>query len=129
MTLHPVTDFDSAAPIGEIIVSRHAATIEWLRAEYPHLAAAPVLASATPADVAGRHVWGNVPLHLAAVSRTVYAIEFRGPAPRGAEYTIDDMRAAGVHVRRYTVYATDDLAAAVGAHSSDAVGEAIARRA
>lgn len=105
MTLHPVTDFDSAAPIGDIIVSRHAATIAWLRAEYPHLASAQVLASAGVADVVGRNIWGNVPLHLAAAARTVYAVEFHGPAPRGAEYTADDMRAAGAHVRRYTVTA------------------------
>lgn len=112
-----------------IIVSRHVGTIEWLRAEYPHLAAAPILASADVADVAGQHIWGNVPLHLAAASRTVYAVEFSGQAPRGAEYTVDDMRAAGAHVRRYTVYVTDDLAAVVAADSSDVVGDAIARRA
>ncbi len=86
-----------------IIVSRHPAAIAFIRAERPELADAPVLASATVADVAGRHVYGNVPLGLAVHADGVTTVEFAGPPPRGAEYGIAEMRAAGAHLATYTV--------------------------
>ena len=51
------------------------------RADPPDLI--PVIASATPADVAGKEVYGNLPLHLAALTAEVWAIEFAGAAGRG----------------------------------------------
>jgi putative CRISPR-associated protein (TIGR02620 family) len=88
-----------------IIVTRHAGALEWLRRHHPALAEAPVLASATPDDVRGRVVIGNVPLHLAAEAAEVLAIEFSGTPPRGADYSADDMEAAGARLRRYRVTA------------------------
>jgi hypothetical protein len=67
----------------------------------------PVLASATPDDVRGKTVAGNLPLHLAALCQTVYAIEFDGPPPRGQEYTLADMHAAGARLVPYRVTALD----------------------
>lgn len=74
----------------------------------------PVLASATADDVRGKVVYGTLPLHLAALAVKVHAIEFpdypherdeegnvtrgymNGPLlPRGAEYTLAEMDAAG----------------------------------
>jgi putative CRISPR-associated protein (TIGR02620 family) len=88
-----------------VIVSRHPGALEWLREHHPQVAEAPVVASATPDDVRGRVVIGNVPLHLAAQAAEVWAIEFDGPPPRGAEYSAEDMEAAGARLRRYRVTA------------------------
>ena len=88
-----------------IIVSRHPAAIEFIRAAGPEFMDAPVLASASPDDVRGRIVGGNLPLHLAALAAEVVAIEFDGPAPRGAEYGLAEMVAAGVRLARYKVVA------------------------
>lgn len=88
-----------------VIVSRHPAAIEFIRAERPEFAGAPVLESASASDVAGKVVAGNLPLHLAAWARKVLAVEFTGQAPRGAEYTLADMRAAGARLRAYRVEA------------------------
>ena len=93
-------------PENIVIVSRHPAAIEFVRR---HLAArgidaakVPVIAQAGPDDVRGMDVYGNVPMHLAALARCVWCIEFNVP-PRGAEYTISDMEAAGARLRAYTV--------------------------
>jgi hypothetical protein len=63
----------------------------------------PVLTQAGPDDVRDRTVYGNVPLHLAALAREVYAIEFAGTPPRGQEYTLTDMLAAGSRLVPYVV--------------------------
>lgn len=86
-----------------VIVTRHPGAVAWLRAQVPALADAPVLADASRADVANRHVYGVVPLSLADAAWRVTAIVFDGAPPRGAEYTADDMRAAGARLVTYTV--------------------------
>lgn len=63
----------------------------------------PVLVEATPEQVAGKTVYGNLPLHLAAMANIVFAIEFKGSAPRGAEYGVAEMRAAGARLMPYVV--------------------------
>jgi hypothetical protein len=86
-----------------IIVSRHPATVEFVRAERPEFADAAVLASVTPDDVRGAHVIGNLPLHLAALCGRYEAVEFSGTPPRGAEYGIDEMRRSGAYLAEYKV--------------------------
>jgi hypothetical protein len=86
-----------------IIVSRHAGAVEFVRRELPEFADAPVLASVTAADVHGAEVAGNLPLDLAAQADVVYAITFAGQPPRGQEYTLDDMDAAGASIRGFVV--------------------------
>lgn len=81
-----------------VIVSRHPAAIDFIREELPEFTDAPVMASVTPDDVRGKVVAGNLPLHLAAVAATVYAVEFSGAPPRGAEYGVAEMRAAGAQI-------------------------------
>ena len=88
-----------------LIVSRHPAAVEFLRAECPEFADVPVLASATPDDVRGKIVGGNLPLALAASAAEVVAIEFGGAPPRGTEYGLVEMRAAGARLARYSVTA------------------------
>lgn len=86
-----------------IIVTRHTGAIAWLREENPALATCQVIESPTADDVRDREVVGNVPMHLAAVAHAVTAIEFEGAPPRGAEYGVEEMRAAGARLVRYVV--------------------------
>lgn len=88
-----------------IIVSRHPAAIKFIRAEAPEFADALVVEQATVADVTGAIVAGNLPFYLAALAAQVVAVEFAGTPPRGAEYGVEEMRAAGARLRRYTVAA------------------------
>lgn len=88
-----------------IIVSRHPAAINFIRATAPAFADAPVVISATPDDVRGKVVAGNLPLHLAALAAEVVAVEFAGDPPRGHEYGTEEMRAAGAYLARYRVEA------------------------
>lgn len=86
-----------------VIVSRHPATVEFIRRELPEFANAPVLATATPEDVAGKEVAGNLPLDLARHAHTVHAVCFSGTPPRGQEYGLEEMDAAGAHIESFRV--------------------------
>lgn len=89
-----------------VIVSRHPAAVEFIRRELPEFADAPVVATATAEDVAGKDVAGNLPLELAALANVVFAISFpSGNAPRGQEYSLADMDAAGATIRSFRVLA------------------------
>lgn len=57
----------------EVIVSRHPATVAFLTRLYPE---AVVTEQATADDVRGKHVAGNLPLHLAALAASITAAEF-----------------------------------------------------
>lgn len=92
----------------KLIVSRHPAAIEFIRQEMPEFADAPLLASATADDVQGKEVAGVLPMHLAALTHRFYAVEFNTP-PRGAEYTIEEMRAAGARITPYAVARPGDV--------------------
>lgn len=98
--------YDDPTPMraGHVIVSRHEAAIEFIREHAPEFRfARTITGNATPDDVRGKIVAGNLPLHLAALCHTVVAVEFDGAPPRGAEYTAEDMVAAGAHLTAYRV--------------------------
>lgn len=86
-----------------LIVSRHNGAITWLRRHFPDWRDVPAVASITAEDVAGREVVGNLPMALAALCERYWAIEFQGTAPRGAEYSAEDMEKAGAHLVEYQV--------------------------
>jgi hypothetical protein len=86
-----------------IIVSRHPAAIAFIRRERPELADAPVLVSASAEDVRGKRVFGNLPLALAALAAEVWVVEFAGDPPRGAEFGLAEMDAAGARLAGYVV--------------------------
>lgn len=91
-----------------IIVSRHPAAVEFIHAELPQFSDAPVVASATAEDVRGADVAGNLPLDLAAEARVVRANVYpEGRAPRGAEYTLEDMYEAGAAIKSFYVFAAE----------------------
>jgi hypothetical protein len=107
----------------DLVVSRHPAAIEFVAEHlmrrvvtdghghtwlYPYddaldNDAIPVLASATADDVRGKVVAGNLPMHLACLCQEVLIIEFAATAPRGQEYTLADMQAAGAKMVPYLV--------------------------
>jgi putative CRISPR-associated protein (TIGR02620 family) len=95
--------------MSKIIVSRHPGALAWLLQECPDLADVPVLSEASVVDVRDKIVYGNLPLHLAAEADRVFAIEFSGAPPRGAEYGVDEMRAAGAHLEQYSVARVCDI--------------------
>ena len=87
-----------------VIISRHPAAVEFIRASHPEFADAPVITgNATALDTMGKFVAGNIPLHLAAVAEAVFSIEFEGAPPRGQEYGIEEMKAAGARLVKYIV--------------------------
>lgn len=86
-----------------VIVSRHPAAIEFIKESDDRFFNAPVIAQAHADDVIGKFVAGNLPLNLAALAAEVVAVEFSGAPPRGAEYGIEEMRAAGAVLRHYVV--------------------------
>lgn len=88
--------------VERLIVSRHQAAVEFIK-QHPGWADAFAKADVNSGDVRGKIVAGNLPLHLAALCREVWALEFSGKPPRGSEYSLDDMRAAGARLVPYTV--------------------------
>lgn len=93
-----------------VIVSRHADTVNWLRAQIitnfivksSDVIFIKDIQSATEADVKGKVVFGNLPMHLACHAAKVYAVEFDNP-PRGQEYGRAEMAAAGIRMVPYTI--------------------------
>ena len=85
-----------------LIVSRHEATIAWLR-EQINCEAEVLSGNATFDDVRGRVVYGNLPLNLACVAREVWAVQFDSTPPPGVELRREVMEAHGVHVAGYVV--------------------------
>ena len=88
-----------------VIVSRHAAAVEWLAAQ--GITGPVISGNATPEDVAGKVVIGNLPLHLAALAHQVGSIDLPGLRrdQRGGDLSVDEMVAAGAVVRWYAVEA------------------------
>ena len=104
-----------------VIVSRHASAIAFIarhmggkvvggaaptHVEMPDGALVPIITgNATAHDVVGRTIYGNIPMQLAACAHAVYALEFAGAPPRGQEYGLEEMDAAGARLIGYTVHA------------------------
>ena len=85
-----------------VIVSRHTAAVEFCKRYYPD---APVITgNALAKDVKGKHVIGVLPLYLAATTARVTVIEFDGEPPRGQEYDLAAMDAAGAKLTSYAVW-------------------------
>ena len=84
-----------------VIVSRHAAQVEYLRSLGYE---GPVIAHATASDVAGQTVIGNLPLHLACLCKMVGCADMTLPSElRGVELTLEQVRLYSNGVRWYRV--------------------------
>jgi hypothetical protein len=118
-----------------LVVSRHPAMIDWLvMTHQPHWVREPsdwespvtyvaylpdaidirILSHATEDDVRGRHVYGTLPYHLAALTLCYWAVDMPGLTPdmRGRELSVEDMIAAGARETPYIVRTADAYTAA-----------------
>ena len=93
----------AALKYGVIIVSRHPAAVEFIRQATGLGPEIPVVDTIAAEDLrtANLIIYGNVPLHIAALAKAVVAVEFDGVPPRGSEYTLPEMQAAGARLRAY----------------------------
>ena len=94
------------APVepGAVIVTRHPALVTILVADGIAPAGAPAIAHATPEDVRGKHVYGVLPLSLAAEADRVTEIALRLPQElRGQELTETQVRQYMAGIRTYEV--------------------------
>jgi putative CRISPR-associated protein (TIGR02620 family) len=89
-----------------IIVTRHKPLVDWL---YQHGISAPVIEQATPEQVKGKHVYGVLPMHLAAQARLItevsmpdLTLEQRKKNAAG-DLTVEEMNAAGATMRTFVV--------------------------
>lgn len=88
---------------GVVIVSRHAGAIAWLKS---HGITGEVISHVTdPAQIAGKRVYGTLPLNLAAQAAEVVTIDMpRLPAEkRGVDLTPAEMDAYGARLTIYVV--------------------------
>jgi putative CRISPR-associated protein (TIGR02620 family) len=93
-----------------LIVTRHAPLVEWLRR---HGIVGKVIAQATPADVAGKDVYGVLPLWLAAEANSVTEVSMPGlplearARVNGGDFSVDEMDSWGAHLQRFVVRKVD----------------------
>jgi putative CRISPR-associated protein (TIGR02620 family) len=94
-----------------IIVTRHAGLVTYLRAQFPTLATAEVVPHATAEQVAGNHVWGVLPLHLAALAESVTEVTMDlRPEERGRELSAEEMESRVTAITTYVAVAELALA-------------------
>ena len=90
-----------------IVVTRHPSLVQHLVELGRITPETPVIAHATEADVAGRHVIGVLPLRLAAHAASVTEVALNVPPElRGKELTLDDVRRYACATNTYTVSLT-----------------------
>jgi len=85
-----------------LIVTRHSGLVEWL---HRHGVDGEVVSQATPEVVAGKDVYGVLPLHLAAQAASITTVDMPGlrPDQRGVDLTPEEMDTAGATMTRYRV--------------------------
>ena len=89
-----------------IVITRHPALVDYLRELGVVPPDTPVIAHATPAQVAGRHVFGVLPLSLAAHAARVTEIPLRLTADdRGKELSLERVKAIALPPATYVVRA------------------------
>ena len=76
-----------------VVVTRHPALVEYLTELGVVPAGTEVVTHATAEQVRGRHVFGVLPLHLAAETASVTEVTLHVPAElRGVELTLEQVR-------------------------------------
>lgn len=88
-----------------VVVTRHPALVEYLTELGVVPAGTEVVTHATAEQVRGRHVFGVLPLHLAAEAASVTEVTLRVPAElRGVELTLEQVRQFAGPLVEYKVY-------------------------
>lgn len=88
-----------------IIVTRHAALVAYLLERgYIKPGSYDVIPHIYPEQARGRHIIGNVPLHVAAVAASVTNIPLNIPFEmRGRELTLEEIRKYAMPAKTYFV--------------------------
>lgn len=106
-----------------VIVSRHAGAIEWLKRQ--GITGEVISHVDDPAQIRGRIVIGNLPLHLAAEASIIGSIELPNlrPDQRGKDLTADEMEEADARLAWYAVGAggLGDMGYRIAGHLSGAM--------
>ena len=95
-----------------IIITRHQPLVDWLA---KHGITGTVIAQATAKDVRGRHVYGVLPMWLAAEALSVTEVSMPGltleqrKAFAGGDLPVEAMDAAGAELVTYTVEKNERL--------------------
>lgn len=90
----------------DLVVTRHAALVDYLREQGIVGADVEVIPHADAEMVEGKHVAGVMPLHLATLCRSVTEVPMDIPVElRGKELTIEQMRQFARPTVTYTVLA------------------------
>lgn len=94
---------DNNPPV--VVVTRHPALVEYLVSLGVVPADVEVVAHATAEQVRGRHVFGVLPLYLAAEARRVTEVPLHVPAElRGVELTLAQVRRFAGPLTSYVVF-------------------------
>ncbi len=85
-----------------LIVTRHVGAVDWLQRQGIE---GDIIPHATAEAVAGRHVIGNLPLHLASYAESITTITMPSLPPewRGKNLTAEQMEEAGATLQRFVV--------------------------
>lgn len=87
-----------------MIITRHPALVEYLVKHGIVPEGTPVLTHATPEEVKGKHVFGVLPLQLAALTERITEVPLAlTPEHRGRELTLDEMEEVAGEPRTYVV--------------------------
>lgn len=88
-----------------VVVTRHSALVEYLTELGVVPAGTEVVTHAAAEQVRGRHVFGVLPLHLAAEARRVTEVPLHVPAElRGVELTLAQVRQFAGPLTSYVVF-------------------------
>lgn len=88
-----------------VVVTRPPALVEYLTEQGVVPAGVEVVTHATAEQVRGRHVFGVLPLHLAAEARRVTEVPLHVPAElRGVELTLTQVRQFAGPLTSYVVF-------------------------
>lgn len=92
----------------DIIITRHAGLVEYLREIGAVDPDTPVVAHVSAGDIAGKNVVGVLPLSLAACAASVTEVPLSLPRElRGQELTVEQVRQYAGILRTYKVEMTD----------------------
>jgi len=90
-------------PNNNLIVSRHKGAIDFIRQNLPGFQNAPIKTEVTEKDVRNKVVAGNIPLHLAAIAKAVWAICFPNGRPSRPGLTAEEMAKEGAYLNALVV--------------------------
>ena len=102
---------DYGRSMEKIIITRHKPLVTWLAA---HGVVAPVLEQGTAADVRGKHVYGVLPIWLAAHAAKVTEVSMPHLTIKdrvriaGGDFSVEEMDRAGAEMLTFVVSKLDE---------------------